>query len=95
MIPGLPEKQNVVEAALEIEQTAARYFASSVALGRGCVLVTLRPIRGCNGWNRANETGSISETLIRFGTHFCHLWHISSVRWSKATWQRRFFSGVG
>ena len=28
MIPGVPEKQNVVEIAAEIEQTAARYFAS-------------------------------------------------------------------
>jgi predicted PurR-regulated permease PerM len=28
MIPGVPEKQNVVEIASEIEQTAARYFTS-------------------------------------------------------------------
>jgi predicted PurR-regulated permease PerM len=28
MIPGLPEKQNVVEIASEIEQTASRYFSS-------------------------------------------------------------------
>lgn len=78
MIPGLPEKKNVVEAAFEIEQTAARHVASvtlintgvgvsvwilvgllglphPLLLGRGCVLVTLHPIRGCNGWNRANE----------------------------------------
>ena len=28
MIPGLPEKQNVVEIASKIEQTASRYFSS-------------------------------------------------------------------
>ena len=28
MIPGLPEKQHVVEIASEIEQTASRYFSS-------------------------------------------------------------------
>ena len=28
MIPGLPEKQNAVEIASEIEQTASRYFSS-------------------------------------------------------------------
>jgi predicted PurR-regulated permease PerM len=27
MIPGLPEKQNVVKIASEIEQTASRYFS--------------------------------------------------------------------
>jgi predicted PurR-regulated permease PerM len=27
IIPGLPEKQNVVEIASEIEQTASRYFS--------------------------------------------------------------------
>jgi hypothetical protein len=27
MIPGVSEKQNVVEIASEIEQTAARYFS--------------------------------------------------------------------
>ena len=35
MIPGLPEKQNVVETAFEIEQTAARYFASVTLINTG------------------------------------------------------------
>jgi predicted PurR-regulated permease PerM len=35
MIPGLPEKQNVVEIASEIEQTAARYFASVTLVNTG------------------------------------------------------------
>ena len=40
MIPGLPEKQNVVEIAFEIEQTAARYFASVTLINTG-VLVSV------------------------------------------------------
>jgi len=35
MIPGLREKQNVVEIASEIEQTAARYFASVTLVNAG------------------------------------------------------------
>jgi predicted PurR-regulated permease PerM len=40
MIPGVPEKQNVVEIAAEIEQTAARYF-TSVTLINACVGVSV------------------------------------------------------
>ena len=40
MIPGVPEKQNVVEIASEIEQTAARYF-TSVTLINACVGVSV------------------------------------------------------
>jgi predicted PurR-regulated permease PerM len=40
MIPGVSEKQNVVEIASEIEQTAARYF-SSVTLINACVGVSV------------------------------------------------------
>jgi predicted PurR-regulated permease PerM len=35
MIPGVPEKQNVVEIASEIEQTAARYFTSVTLINAG------------------------------------------------------------
>jgi predicted PurR-regulated permease PerM len=35
MIPGLPEKQNVVEIASEIELTAARYFTSITLINAG------------------------------------------------------------
>ena len=35
MIPGVQEKQNVVEIAAEIEQTAARYFASVTLINVG------------------------------------------------------------
>jgi predicted PurR-regulated permease PerM len=35
MIPGLPEKQNVVEIASQIEQTASRYFASVTLINAG------------------------------------------------------------
>jgi predicted PurR-regulated permease PerM len=35
MIPGLPEKQNVVEIASEIEQTASRYFSSVTLINAG------------------------------------------------------------
>jgi predicted PurR-regulated permease PerM len=35
MIPGLREKQNVVGIASEIEQTAARYFASVTLINAG------------------------------------------------------------
>jgi predicted PurR-regulated permease PerM len=40
MIPGVSEKQNVVEIAAEIEQTAARYF-TSVTLINACVGVSV------------------------------------------------------
>lgn len=40
MIPGVPEKQNVVEIAAEIEQTAARYF-TSVTLINACLGVSV------------------------------------------------------
>src|SRR5215831_14202400 len=35
MIPGVSDKQNVVEIAAEIEQTAARYFASVTLINAG------------------------------------------------------------
>lgn len=35
MIPGLPEKQNVVEIASEIEQTASRFFSSVTLINAG------------------------------------------------------------
>jgi predicted PurR-regulated permease PerM len=35
MIPGLPEKQNIVEIASEIEQTASRYFTSVTLINAG------------------------------------------------------------
>ncbi|MBV8970632.1 MAG: AI-2E family transporter [Verrucomicrobia bacterium] len=35
MIPGVPEKQNVVEIASEIEQTASRYFTSVTMINAG------------------------------------------------------------
>jgi predicted PurR-regulated permease PerM len=40
MIPGVSEKQNVIEIAAEIEQTAARYF-TSVTLINACVGVSV------------------------------------------------------
>ena len=36
MIPGVSEKQNVVEIASEIEQTAARYFSSVTLINAWC-----------------------------------------------------------
>jgi predicted PurR-regulated permease PerM len=48
MIPGVSEKQNVVEIAAEIEQTAARYF-TSVTLINACVGVSLWIVVGLLG----------------------------------------------
>jgi predicted PurR-regulated permease PerM len=55
MIPGVSEKQNVIEIAAEIEQTAARYFTSvtliNAALGLSVWILVglLGPPIHCSG----------------------------------------------
>ena len=89
MIPGVPEKQNVLEIAAEIEQTAARYF-TSVTLINACVGVSVWVCVGLLGlphpllWGVAafllhyipfvGATGGIlAMTLVSF-IHFDSAW---------------------
>ena len=90
MIPGVSEKQNVVEIAAEIEQTAARYF-TSVTLINACVGVSVWISVGLLGlphpllWGVAafllhyipfvGATGGIlAMTLVSF-IHFDSAWY--------------------
>jgi predicted PurR-regulated permease PerM len=90
MIPGVSEKQNVVEIAAEIEQTAARYF-TSVTLINACVGVSVWVSVGLLGlphpllWGVAafllhyipfvGATGGIlAMTLVSF-IHFDSAWY--------------------
>jgi predicted PurR-regulated permease PerM len=90
MIPGVSEKQNVVEIAAEIEQTAARYF-TSVTLINGCVGVSLWIVVGLLGlphpllWGVAafllhyipfvGATGGIVAMALVSMIHFDSAWY--------------------
>jgi predicted PurR-regulated permease PerM len=90
MIPGVSEKQNVVEIAAEIEQTAARYF-TSVTLINACVGVSLWIVVGLLGlphpllWGVAafllhyipfvGATGGIVAMALVSMIHFDSAWY--------------------
>jgi predicted PurR-regulated permease PerM len=90
MIPGVSEKQNVVEIASEIEQTAARYF-SSVTLINACVGVSVWILVGLLGlphpllWGVAafllhyipfvGATGGIVAMTLVSLIHFDSVWY--------------------
>ena len=90
MIPGVSEKQNVVEIASEIEQTAARYF-SSVTLVNAGVGVSVWILVGLLGlphpllWGVAafllhyipfvGATGGIAAMTLVSLIHFDSVWY--------------------
>jgi predicted PurR-regulated permease PerM len=90
MIPGLPEKQNVVEIASEIEQTASRYF-SSVTLINASVGLSVWVLVGLLGlphpllWGVAafllhyipfvGATGGILAMMLVSLIHFESVWY--------------------
>jgi predicted PurR-regulated permease PerM len=90
MIPGVSEKQNVVEIAAEIEQTAARYF-TSVTLINACVGGSLWIVVGLLGlphpllWGVAafllhyipfvGATGGIVAMALVSMIHFDSAWY--------------------
>jgi predicted PurR-regulated permease PerM len=90
MIPGLPEKQNVIEIASEIEQTASRYF-SSVTLINGSVGLSVWVLVGLLGlphpllWGVAafllhyipfvGATGGILAMMLVSLIHFESVWY--------------------
>ncbi|MBV9107486.1 MAG: AI-2E family transporter [Verrucomicrobia bacterium] len=90
MIPGLPEKQNVVEIASQIEQTASRYF-SSVTLINASVGLSVWILVGLLGlphpllWGVAafllhyipfvGATGGILAMLLVSLIHFESVWY--------------------
>jgi hypothetical protein len=90
MIPGVSEKQNVVEIASEIEQTAAHYF-SSATLINACVGVSVWMLVGLLGlphpllWGVAafllhyipfvGATGGIVAMTLVSLIHFDSVWY--------------------
>ncbi|MBV8140910.1 MAG: AI-2E family transporter [Verrucomicrobia bacterium] len=90
MIPGLPEKQNVVEIASEIEQTASRYFSSVTLINAGVglsvwILVGLLGLPHPLLWGVAafllhyipfvGATGGILAMLLVSLIHFESVWY--------------------
>jgi predicted PurR-regulated permease PerM len=84
MIPGLPEKQNVVEIVSEIEQTASRFF-SSVTLINAAVGLSVWILVGLLGlphpllWGVAaffvGATGGIVAMTVVSLIHFDSFWY--------------------
>jgi predicted PurR-regulated permease PerM len=63
MIPGVSEKQNVVEIASEIEQTAARYFTS---------VTLINAALGLSVWIFVGFLG-LPHPLLWASPHFCSI----------------------
>jgi predicted PurR-regulated permease PerM len=90
MIPGLPEKQNVIEIASEIEQTASRYFTSVTLINAGVglsvwILVGLLGLPHPLLWGVAafllhyipfvGATGGILAMAVVSLIHFDSIWY--------------------
>jgi predicted PurR-regulated permease PerM len=80
MIPGVSEKQNVVEIASEIEQTAARYF-SSVTLINASLGVSVWIFVGLLGRPHPLLWGVVPALRVAR-----RQWGRSRLRWLAGTW---------